>query len=144
MIFYFFRKAIQLNPDVAGYWLGLAHAEAQVGNMVSAMEAYEHAANLDSASPEVWVEWSLLHYEQGDYEKAVDLINEGIDELPEEAELYYYATAYLINAGKYKEAFQYLENALLLGYDQHPMLFEFFPELETQKALYKIIDQHRR
>jgi hypothetical protein len=24
------------------------------------------------------------------------------------------------------------------------MLFEFFPQLETQKALYKIIDQYRK
>ena len=46
--------------------------------------------------------------------------------------------------GKFKEAFNYLENALILDFDNHTVLFEFFPELETQKALFKIIDQFRK
>jgi tetratricopeptide (TPR) repeat protein len=88
--------------------------------------------------------WSLLLYDQGDYLKAADLASEGIEESPENADLHYYAAAYLINAGRYKEAFQYLENALILDFEKHTMLFEFFPQLETQKALYKIIDQYRK
>jgi hypothetical protein len=51
---------------------------------------------------------------------------------------------YLINSGKFKEAFNYLENALILDFDGHLTLFEFFPQLETQKALYKIIEQFRK
>jgi hypothetical protein len=53
-------------------------------------------------------------------------------------------TVYLIEAGQYKEAFNYLENALILDFDGHSMLFEFFPKVETQKALYKIIEQFRK
>ena len=90
------------------------------------------------------MDWSFIPYEQGDYEKAIDLIFNGITELPEASDLYYRATAYLIAAGKYKEAFNYLENALILNFDNHQMLFEFFPRLETQKALFKIIDQYRK
>jgi tetratricopeptide (TPR) repeat protein len=111
--------------------------------VVSSLEAYEQASQLEPGNPEVWLNWSFVLYEQGDYTRAIDLIEEGIEELPDEAELYYRATAYLIHSGKYKEAFHYLESALILDFDLHTVLFEFFPEMETQKALYKIIDQYR-
>jgi hypothetical protein len=45
--------------------------------------------------------------------------------------------------GKYKEAFSYLENALTLDFDRHTILYELMPELKQQKAIYKIIAQHR-
>jgi hypothetical protein len=37
-----------------------------------------------------------------------------------------------------------LENALILDFDGHTALFDFFPKIETQKALYKIIEQFRK
>ncbi len=72
------------------------------------------------------------------------MIISAIDELPDQAELYYIATAYHIADGRYREAFNYLENGLILDFEKHSMLFEFFPNQETQKALYKIIDQYRK
>ena len=55
----------------------------------------------------------------------------------------YRMVVYQISAGRYKEAFAYLENALILDFENHEVLFDFFPKIETQKALFKIIDQHR-
>ncbi len=83
-------------------------------------------------------------YEQGNYDEATDIILNAIELQPDEADVYYRACAYLLSAGKYREAYNYLENALILDFDGHTTLFEFFPKVETQKALYKIIDQFRK
>jgi len=99
---------------------------------------------LDQKEKDIWLSWSQIFYEQGDFEKAISLIMRGIEEIPEESDLYYRATAYMISAGKYKDAFSYLENALVLNFDNHTVLLEFFPKLQTQKALFKIIDQYRK
>jgi hypothetical protein len=58
--------------------------------------------------------------------------------------LYYRMCAYLLSAGKYKQAYNYLENALILDFDKHYLLFDYFPELESQKALARLIDQYRK
>jgi hypothetical protein len=50
---------------------------------------------------------------------------------------------YTLEAGQVKESFNYLENALILNFEGHKVLFEFFPKPEAQKALYKIINQYR-
>ena len=112
-----------------------------LGNVISAVSAYLKASEIEPEIAEVWLDWSFIVSEQGDYERAMEVLSLGIDELPEDASLYYRAVVYLIKASKYKEAFLYLENALTLDFEKHAELFEFFPELETQKAIMKIIDQ---
>jgi len=141
---HFYGKAIKLDQHNPSYWLAKADAEYRTGNITSCLEAYQEACLLDPLNPEVWKNWSFVHFESGNFVEAYDLILAGIEELPEDAELYYWAVIYLINAGKYKEAFNYLENALILDFEKHHVLFEYFPRLETQKALYKIIDQYRK
>jgi len=141
---HFYGKAIKLDHYNPSYWLAKADAEYRTGNVTSSIEAYQEACVLDPTNPEIWKNWSFVHYEMGNFAEAYDLVMAGIEELPEEAELYYRAVVYLISAGKYKEAFTYLENALILDFEMHHILFEFFPRLETQKGLYKIIDQYRK
>ena len=65
-------------------------------------------------------------------------------EIPDDPEFFYRIAVYLIEAGKFKDAFNYLENGLILNFEGHTVLFDFFQKPETQKALYKIIDQFRK
>ena len=140
---HFFNKAIRLNPDSEGYWAALAEAEYKVGNLISSLEAYQQAAQLGPENLEVWLMWSFLYYEQGDYAKCLEIIKNGLEENPTEPSLYYRSVAYFIAAGKYKEGLAYLENGLILDFEKHRELFEFYPSLQNQKALLKIIDQYR-
>ena len=141
---HYINKALNIDSENPLYWKSVAEAEFHVGNIVSSLEAYEEASMLAPDDKEIWLDWSFIYYEQGEFDKAIDLIISGMDELPDESDYYYRVTAYLIAAGKYKEAFNYLENALILNFENHTILFEFFPHLETQKALFKIIDQFRK
>ena len=114
-----------------------------MGNLVSSIEAYQQAAGLEPENHQIWLDWSFLYYEQGDYHRSLELVLDGIEESPTEASLYYRSVAYFIAAGKYKEGLAYLENALILNFDKHHELFDFYPKLINQKALLKIIDQYR-
>jgi tetratricopeptide (TPR) repeat protein len=141
---HFFNKAIKLNNDNAEYWKAAAHAEYKIGNIISSISAYEEASHLDPDDKEIWLNWSFIYFEQGEHEKAIDVMLQGIEEIPNEPDFLYRLAAYLIEAGKFKDAFNYLENALILDFDGHTVLFDFFPKPETQKALFKIIDQYRK
>lgn len=141
---HFFRKAVNLYAESIEYWLALAAAENQVGNVVSALEAYEKAAEVAPDSKDVWLNWSIILYEQGNFAGAIDLLRNAVEAQPAEAELHYRLCAYLLAAGRYREAYETLENALVLDFDKHRLLFEYFPELESQKALARLIDQYRK
>ena len=138
---HFLNKSIKYFDGDINVWLLLAKCEYSLGNVISALSSLVRASELEPEIPEIWLDWSFIVSEQGDYERALEIIEQGIDHMPKEASLNYRAVVYLIKASKYKEAFIYLENALTLDFEKHKEMFEFFPELETQKALMKIIDQ---
>jgi len=138
------RKAIKLSEHVADYWLVLGELEYKIGNVFSSIEAFEKAADLEPDYEEVWLKWSLVLFDQGQFDKAYEVIQEGLDDIPDNASMYYRATAYLLHAGEYKEALIHLEIALTLSYEAHEQLYDFFPDLEKQKALFKLIEQYRK
>jgi len=111
--------------------LGLAKVEYKIGNVVSSIEAYEEACKLNPSNPDLWIQWATLYHDQGENDKAAMVIMSGLDEIPDNVLLNYYATIYLIFDGKFQQAFDYLENALILDFDGHTALFDFFPKIET-------------
>jgi len=122
----------------------LAQSEFEVGNVVSSIEAYEKSAELDAENKDLWLDWSAIYFEEGDYDQAIDLMKDGLDIFPTEAVLHYRLVVYLFVKGNYKEAFVYLENALTLNFDAYVSMYEFHPELERQTVLFKLIDQYRQ
>jgi tetratricopeptide (TPR) repeat protein len=141
---HFFNKALKIDPENPLYWKGVAEAENKVGNVVSAIQAYEEASDLDAEDTSIWLDWSALLFDQGDYDRANELIEEGLAECPDAADLYYRSVVYLIESGKYKMAINRLETALMLDFESHTELFDYFPNLQTQKAIYKIVEQYRK
>ncbi len=139
----FLKKAIALNESKVDYWIALADAEYAVGIVFSSVEAYEKCIALAPGNYKIWLNYSLVYFDEEEYEKALDILKDGIEEIPENAILQYYAVAYLIKQGLYQEAFKYLENALNLDFEKHTLLFEFFKELEIQKLIYKVVRHYR-
>jgi len=81
---------------------------------------------------------------KGHYEEAIDLMQHAVELHPHEAHFHYMICAYLLAAGRLREAYQELETALTLNYEQHSLLFDYFPELEKQPALQRLIEQFRK
>jgi tetratricopeptide (TPR) repeat protein len=140
---HFIKKATSLNSVNSDYWLLQADVESRLGNMLAAIEAYNEAANLDPENIDIWLNWSLLYFEHEDYSKAFEIIFDAIEQVPDEADLHYRATVYLIFDGSYTEAYKYLQNGLELDFEAHEQIYGFFPSLKTQKALNRIIEQYR-
>jgi tetratricopeptide (TPR) repeat protein len=138
---HFLSKATKYFDSDVNVWLLQAKCEYSLGHVISAVSALLKASELEPEITEIWLDWSFIVSEQGDYQQALEIVEKGITHMPDNASLYYRAVVYLIKASKYKEGFIYLENALTLDFEKHAEMFEFFPELETQKALMKIIDQ---
>ena len=141
---HFYNKAVKLDHLNHEYWKAAARMEYRIGNNISALSAFEEASNLAPDDPEIWLQWSLIYYEQGEFSRAIELVADGLTELPEQADLYYRLAIYHLESGQVKEALNHLENALFLNFEGHSVLFEFITKPEAQKALYKIINQFKQ
>ena len=49
-----------------------------------------------------------------------------------------------MDAGKYKESINVLENALSLNFENHEVLFDFLPNYESHSSLIRIINQFKK
>ena len=68
----------------------------------------------------------------------------GLSDTPDRSDYLYRKAVYLLAYGKYKEAMVILEQALILNYEGHVQIYNFFDDLTIQKALFKIIDKYRK
>jgi tetratricopeptide (TPR) repeat protein len=140
---HFFNKAIQFDEGNPDYWISKAIAEYSLGNVVSAEEAFSRVYEIEPDNVVLWLDWSNLYFEQGHTDKAIGMMDEAIALMPEEALLYYRSAAYHFASGMFKEAVLYLENGILLDYDAHAVLYDFFDDIKTQKTLYRIVQDIR-
>ena len=71
---HYFKKAYKLNNENIDYIKSLAFAEFKVGNMVSSIDLYSRALEMDPSDHKTSLEYSLIYYESGDIEKAIKII----------------------------------------------------------------------
>lgn len=140
---HFLKKAVDIEDGDSRFWLTLAKAERELGNELAACQAYSEATHLEPQAPEAWLEWSYIFYEQGDLNRAIELIEEGLEELPDSADMLYRAVAYYIANAELSKAVRHLEMALLLDYPAHTQLYDFFSDLSVQKSIYRLISQFK-
>ena len=57
---HFFKKAVELYDDSADYWVALAAAEYNVGHVVSALESYARAAEIQPEDKDIYLNWSQV------------------------------------------------------------------------------------
>lgn len=140
---HYITRATKVEPEDIFYLFTKADTEYLLGNNFHSVEDYKKILTLDPYYADAWINLSIVYTDLCEYEDSTAVLKEALENCPENSEIIYRIAASLILEGNYKEAFIYLENALILDFEKHIILFEIFPELETQKALIKIIDQYK-
>jgi len=146
MMFDKFERATSdedIDNDNIDYIKSLAYAEFKVGNLVSSIDLYSKALKINPSDINLSLDFSLIYYESGDIDRAISIIKDAIQVIPDESLLYYRLVIYLMDAGKYKESINVLESALSLNFDNHEVLFDFVPNFESQSALIRVINQYK-
>ena len=140
---HYFRKAISIEGDNIICLKFLAKAEFEIGNIISSKELFNEALKLNQNDKDIYLDYSFIYYSNDNFEKSIEIIENGINELPKESILYYRLVIYLLKAGRYKESISVLESALSINFNNHYILFEFLPELNENSAFYRIINQFK-
>lgn len=138
----YYKKAVELNPEYVDAWLNLADCEYFVGNEVSAFEALRTAIDLDPTDLVMWRDWAARLHDDNKTDLALALLDEGLRQNKGAAQLLYQYAAYAFKIGRSREAFVYLENALIVDHAQHELLHEFCPNLLPLRPIQELIAQY--
>ena len=140
---HYINKAIAIEKNNADYLYILADIQKKRGFIEEAQVAYKKVTELDPENNEIWLDYSDIFYEQGDTEKAIKIINEGIKKQPGNADLLFRITVYNIAGGLYNDAYDLFELGLQTDFEKHHLLFDYAPELKSNTMLIDLIDLHK-
>ena len=115
-----------------------------MGFQEEAEMAYKKVVELEPENPNIWLDFSGVQFEMEHCNMALETLMEGIKYHPQNAELNYRMSAYLLSLGKKQDALSYLHRALGLDFDKHTTIFEFRPSLKDNTGLTEIIESYRR
>jgi tetratricopeptide (TPR) repeat protein len=135
----FLRKAVKIAPENSEYQFLLAKVTANLQYHKESTEAYEKACELNPEKLKYWLSFSGMLYKKGLIQKAISTLNLGFEHHPDNPLLNYRLAAYLLEAGNEEQAFEHLENALKMDYQNHNYLFESFPEAKNNESIKKMI-----
>ena len=83
------EKARELSPKHFRMRGNMGVFSKKLGNEEAAIEYYKKSIEVDPYYPYSYLNYAVIYREKEDYMKAIEIINEGIKENPEEGFLYY-------------------------------------------------------
>ncbi len=134
------RKAHKLNPENLDCILVLAQSQKGMGLMEEAAHSYELALDNNSGDSGVWLRYSDLYADQGDYNTAYTIVDRGVAIEPKNVDLLLRGAAYLYFMGKPKDAIATLEWALTLPGIDIQDLIDYAPELLNDPEIQELIN----
>lgn len=109
----------RVHPDEAKAFACSGDLYFYTGRLEEAQEKYKRTLELDESVYTVWEQLATTYLLQGDFENLFDFSNDGIDVFPNKAQLYYLNGIAALELGKYADAQNMLDQAVLMsGNDQ--------------------------
>ena len=135
-----FTAAIEIEPEHAEAYIGLADAYIGLGDLpqardslVTGLEAVEDTGNIKNKLSDVQYEIGIEHLENGEYEPAIKAFQDAIENNPKNEDAYLGLAEALMEEGKIDEALDALRKALEEVDDPSDALKDKLFELEQLK-----------
>jgi tetratricopeptide (TPR) repeat protein len=99
-----YQKAVNLKPDIAGYYNNLGNVLAKLGKIPEAEAAYQKSATLDPANAATaWRNLGITLYNAGRNKEAIEPLKKSLDIDPKSAQAWYLLGASLVGTMETKK-----------------------------------------
>lgn len=108
----YYMEAAAIHPDFPSLWLYIGHIQAELGQIDEAEQSLLRNIEQEPETVDTYLELaSLYNVNKQDLEKAEFIIGQGLEAIPDSADLLVAQAIILINKGDFVQAEQYLDEA---------------------------------
>lgn len=107
-----FEQALRIDPDSVETLLKLGYARFHTGQHIDALAAYDKVLDIDVTHPEAWNLKSLVDYEQKNYSKALDAVQNAVESDPSYGMAWYNKACYLSLLNQVPESLEALKRSI--------------------------------
>lgn len=138
------EQAIKLESDNAEYYIALAETQLTLGLMDEAAIAYQKASELEPYHAEIWLDYSDFYADiKKDYDKALEILEDGLYYQGDNSSLTYRRVAYLYEAGRNREAILELFIALTQDFEAHTQLLDYSESIRNSDEILAVIASYK-
>lgn len=141
---YYINKAINIDEENPLYWKISAKINKKLRKYADSDFSYKQAVDLGNYELDTWISWADVVLINGDRHSAEQILMQGLEFYPEEAELQYkMAGIYLLMNDKIK-AKSRLVNALKIDFEKVAVFKETFPQFYSSEWTKNIIQNIKK
>ena len=140
----YINKAINIDGENAMYWKKSAKIFVALNNLDEADFAFKQAVDLGNYELDTWQEWSSVLQKLSDYHSAVQVLLQGLEFYPENAEMCYLLSGLYLKTEQIGLAKEKLNDALQLNSEKAVFFKKKFPEFENVKWVKDIFSLNKK
>jgi tetratricopeptide (TPR) repeat protein len=138
----YLEKAYQLDPSEVDYGVVLASAYFGTNQTEKWKRLYEELSETFPFEPELWLDWGVALYENGEAGDALDITETGLENNPQSIQLLYRLAALFYLTGNKDMGLMVLEKALEFDATEYTGMFTFAPELKNSLKILTLIGKY--
>ncbi len=125
---FYVNKAINIDGENALYWKKCAKIHLALENYDEADFSFKQAVDLGNYELDTWMQWAEVVAHNEDIPSAIQILTQGLEFYPEEAEIEYLLTGLYLTMSNSEQARTSLTNALKTDLDKLSYFEKAFPE----------------
>ena len=140
----YINKAINIDGENPLYWKKNAEIFQALHNFDEADFAFKQTVDLGNYEQNTWQNWGRVLQRLGDYESAVQVLLQGLEFYPENAELLYQLSGLYLKNQNTSKAKENMGKALQLNPKKSALFLKMYPEFETIKWIQDSLKPHKK
>ena len=140
----YINKAINIDGENPLYWKKSAEIFDVLENYDEADFSYKQAVELGNYELGTWKNWAQILGKLEDFASAQQVVLQGLDFYPEDAELHYLLSGIYLKNKKTKLAKEKLSAALQLNPEKSVVFLQMYPEFKNIKWIQEIIGTNKK
>jgi tetratricopeptide (TPR) repeat protein len=138
------KRALKIDPEETDFLIELGEIYVAMQDFEHAEEMYEKICRNEPWVVEAWLDLAMCLFENGKLDEALKALHDSLDLFPGDHRIYYRLAAYFFMMGYSVKAFENLNAALEINWEDHFLLFMHAPFLEGSESVAETIDLYRQ
>ncbi|MEL6483639.1 MAG: tetratricopeptide repeat protein [Bacteroidota bacterium] len=141
---FYINKAINIDGENPLYWKRAANLYYSLSNWDEADFAFKQSVDLGNYELETWLMWAQTLKRTKDFVSATQVVQQGLEFYPEEAELYFMMSGLQLILKSHKSSKDFMAKALELEVDGLQFFEQQFPELSKIAWVGALISESKK
>ncbi|GMN08541.1 tetratricopeptide repeat protein [Croceitalea sp. MTPC5] len=141
---HYINKAINIDGENAQYWKKSANIYVALNNFDEADFAFKQSVDLGNYELDTWQNWAAVLSRLNDYNAAIQVLLQGLEFYPDNAEMYYELSGLYLKSNKTALAKEKLNTALQLNAGKAVYFKNNFPEFENVNWIKDIFKNNKK